>query len=614
MVHNKTLSNDLIPLLDVLLKMQEDELKELGITTEEVLTLEILADPVKWAKEYLNWNARDYQVTILNQGAKRNRVVLRLGRRLGKTECMCVLILWHAFTQLNRDPEKAASDPYDILILTPAEKQSILIYDRLKELILGSPELKGSISRDVFLRLELHNNTCIQLMTLGTGNGNGGANIRGQRADLLVYDEADYIGGDELANTMAIANEDKLRIKVLAASTPSGDRKHYYDWCVGASHSYDADVAALDEYGTVNFNYVNRPGRSGNGWTHVYAPSTVNKKLFDVNPDTGMTGMEELREELTDMKFEQEVMANFGESGSGVYQKRHIDAAIARGAEMNIQYASDLYGVQMNNFDKMGPRILGIDWDSQGAPTNMVAMQYVQKLGLFVPFARVEIPQSEFTYDNAVKKVIELNEQFNFDWIYCDAGAGEAQIQFLRRYGTENPETGLHHKVKRVNMSERIETRDPFTMEVISQHIKPFIVNNVVRNFERGQIALSPNDRHFTKQIEDYHILRWGTDGRPVYTSENDHIHDAFILAMHGFVVHYSDMLKVNTTVQIGKIGSIDMNFAPIATRRIDEEKKIVNPFIALASVGTMGAGTKRRSGGGSRRGGRMPMPSRKKF
>src|SRR5690606_1313994 len=121
------------PLLDVLLKMQEDELKELGITTEEVLTLEILADPVKWAKEYLNWNARDYQVTILNQGAKRNRVVLRLGRRLGKTECMCVLILWHAFTQLNRDPEKAASDPYDILILTPAEKQSILIYDRLKE-------------------------------------------------------------------------------------------------------------------------------------------------------------------------------------------------------------------------------------------------------------------------------------------------------------------------------------------------------------------------------------------------------------------------------------------------------------------------------------------------
>lgn len=613
MAHNKELSQQLLPMLDTLLELSETELLEFGITMEEVFMLEILADPVKWAREFLNWHARDYQLTILEQGAKRNRVVLRLGRRLGKTECMCILILWHAFTQMNRDPEKSKSDPYDILILTPAEKQSILIYDRLKELIEGSSELKGSISRDVFLRLELHNNTCIQLMTLGTGNGNGAASIRGQRADLLVYDEADFIGGDELANTMAIANEDKLRIKVLAASTPSGDRKHYYDWCVNASHSYDADIHRIENTGEAHFTYLNRPGRAGNGWTHVYAPSTVNKKLFDINPDTGMTGMEELREELTEMKFEQEVMANFGESEAGVYQKRHIDMAIAKGAEMKVQYASDLYGNAMNNFEKMGPRILGIDWDSHGAPTNMVGVQYVQKLGLFVPFLRVEVPQSDFTYDNAVKKVIALNHQFNFDWIYCDAGAGEAQIQFLRRYGMENPDTGLHHKVVRLNFSEKISTRDPFTMQEITQHIKPFMVNNLVRNFERGQVALEPNDRHFTKQLEDYHILRWGLDGRPVYTSENDHIHDGFLLAMHGFVVKYSDMLKVNTTVKIGKISNIDMNFAPTITRNTEEAPKKIDPYAGLAVIGNVG-NRQRKSG---RRGGRgrgMGMPTRSTF
>lgn len=105
------------------------------------------------------------------------------------TECMCVLILWHAFTQINRDPEKPMTDPYDILILTPYEKQAIHIYDRLIELIEASPELKGSIRRKVFLRLELHNNACIQIMTLGADSGKGAANIRGQRADLLVYDE-----------------------------------------------------------------------------------------------------------------------------------------------------------------------------------------------------------------------------------------------------------------------------------------------------------------------------------------------------------------------------------------------------------------------------------------
>lgn len=105
------------------------------------------------------------------------------------TETMCVLILWHAFTQINRDPTKKMSDPYDILILTPYEKQAVLIYDRLIELIEGSKEFKKSIKRKVFLRIELQNNTCIQLMTLGTDSGKGAANIRGQRADLLVYDE-----------------------------------------------------------------------------------------------------------------------------------------------------------------------------------------------------------------------------------------------------------------------------------------------------------------------------------------------------------------------------------------------------------------------------------------
>jgi hypothetical protein len=358
------ISNELMPVLDQLSKLSKSELENLGLSMEELLTVELLTDPVKWAKEYLNWNARDYQETILHQGAKRTRLVLRLGRRLGKTECMCVLILWHAFTQINRDAEKSQNDPYDILILTPAEKQSVLIYDRLVELIEGSSELKGSISRKVFLRLELFNNTCIQLMTLGTSNGTGATSVRGQRADLLVYDEADFLGSNEIANTIAIANEDKLRIKVLAASTPSGDRRDYYNWCTGASHSYDADIKHIEATQEIKYTYANRPLKEGNGWTHIYAPSTVNKKLYEVNPDTGMTGMEELREEFTDMKFEQEVMANFGESEAGVYQKKYIDLAVQKGKQMKIQYVSDIYGKQARDFPKIGKRILGIDWDS----------------------------------------------------------------------------------------------------------------------------------------------------------------------------------------------------------------------------------------------------------
>lgn len=606
------ISTELLPVLDQLSKLSKSELEGLGLSMEELLTVELLTDPVKWAEEYLNWKSRDYQDLILEQGAKRTRLVLRLGRRLGKTECMCVLILWHAFTQINRDPEKRVEDPYDILILTPYEKQATLIFDRLVELIDGSTELKGSIERKVFLRLELFNKTCIQLMTLGQSSGKGAANIRGQRADLLVYDEVDFIGEDEITNSIAIANEDKQRIKVLAASTPSGDRRSYYNWCTGASHTFDADVKHIEDTGEIKYTYVNRPGRNGNAWTHIYAPSTVNKKLHEVNPDTGMSGLEELREEFTDMKYEQEVMANFGESETGVYQKKYLDMAVQIGQQMGIQYASDLHGRQPKDFQKVGKRILGIDWDHRGNATNMVGMHFIEEFGVFAPFVRVEIPQTEFTYDNAVKKVIQLNDVYDFDWIYCDAGAGEAQIQFLKKYGMENPRTGLQHKVVRVNFSEKIDVRDPFTMQKVKRHIKPFMVENLVRAFERGKFAFQPDDKHMIKQFTDYHIVRWGQDGRPVYTDENEHIHDCVMLAMHGFIEKYSDILKVNTTVKIAKLGPIDMGADHIPSREIKpgkkEEKMTDMPFAGFALIGAPRSG--RRQGGRSN----MGVPRRRSF
>jgi replicative DNA helicase len=38
---------------------------------------------------------------------------------------------------------------------------------------------------------------------------------------------------------------------------------------------------------------------------------------------------------------------------------------------------------------------------------------------------RTEVPRGEFAYDNAVNKIIELNEIFDPNFIYVDAGSGE---------------------------------------------------------------------------------------------------------------------------------------------------------------------------------------------
>lgn len=175
-------------IIDELRSLDKDVEKKLnyvvsntGLKETEALEYVVLNDPTLWAKVYLDWTARDYQVDILDQGKKSNKLVLRLGRRLGKTETICILILWHAFTQANKGPNEGV---YDILIITPFETQVDLIFDRLKQLIDQSPILQKDVPRDVYHRIELSNGTHITGLTAGSKSGTGAANTRGQRADF----------------------------------------------------------------------------------------------------------------------------------------------------------------------------------------------------------------------------------------------------------------------------------------------------------------------------------------------------------------------------------------------------------------------------------------------
>mgnify|MGYP003338665068 FL=1 len=95
------------------------ELETLGFSQDEIDMIEIYINPIKWSAAFLDWKARDYQYHILDTIANSKQIVLRLGRRLGKTECMCVSILWHAMLQPNKGP----NNQYDILIITPYEAQ-----------------------------------------------------------------------------------------------------------------------------------------------------------------------------------------------------------------------------------------------------------------------------------------------------------------------------------------------------------------------------------------------------------------------------------------------------------------------------------------------------------
>ena len=189
-----------------------------GLNYKESLEYVVTNNPVLWAKVYLDWEARDYQDVIIREGKKSKKLVLRLGRRLGKTDSMCVLILWYAYTQINRGD----NNQYDVVIATPYETQIDLIFKRLHQLIDKSPVLRSIICRDINHNLQFMINGVVSNIigfTAGANNSSGGGNsTRGQRADLLVLDEADYIGSNQITNILNIRNEAPERIRLICAS------------------------------------------------------------------------------------------------------------------------------------------------------------------------------------------------------------------------------------------------------------------------------------------------------------------------------------------------------------------------------------------------------------
>lgn len=553
--------------IDPLLREKVDfVLSKSQFSIAEALEYLVLQSPAIFGKVYLNWESRDYQSEILKQGREVRKLVLRLGRRLGKTETMCILILFYAYTQLNiADEEKikpSAKRRYRILIIAPFEEQVDLIFDRLHQLIDSSPIFDGMIRRDVHHRIELKNGSVIKGLTAGSKSNTGAASTRGQGADVIVLDEVDYMGSSEITNVINISNEDPSRIKIIAASTPCGKREEYYKWCTGATRRFKPRQEDIDNHTFTA--YETEKTQHGNGWTEIYAPSTVNKVLLEMNPDTDQTYLEDIKAELTEMRYIQEVLAEFGEELQGVYQKRFIDFAVKQGIELGHIYVDDpsfdrdkRYAL-MQRGGRPGPLILGVDWDKYGAATNMVCLMMdriqVTEDGVSPKFRimfRTEIPRGEFTYTKAVNKIVELNDAWDFDFIAVDRGYGETQIELLHKYGLENPTSGLDTKVVGYQFGQKIDVYDPHTKQVDKKPLKPFMVNNSVLVFEKGGIIFDPRDRKMVEQFEGYRIKNISPNGIPTYTDENEHIVDAVNLALLIFEQNFGFLFKQVTTNKI---------------------------------------------------------------
>jgi hypothetical protein len=333
----------------------------------------------------------------------------------------------------------------------------------------------------------------------------------------------------------AIALEDPKRIGIWCSSTPTGKRDFFYEVCTNPD----------------------------TGYTAYHFPSMV-------NPDWDAKMEAELRATMTEQSYIHEVLAEFGEETVGVFNKDMVERAktqyLYSYRSLNVwekeQYQKQGYDMEkvvfFPEYTKKNPappaiRIVGVDWDKYGAATQIVVTEFDEMLRKFRVAKRYEIPRSDFTFDNAVNKIIEINEVWNPKFIYVDAGAGEYQIEVLRKYGVEHPESGLKQKVKRIQFSQNIEIHDPATREIDKKDAKSFMVNQTAILLERGQIVLSPFDDMIWKQMMNYQVVRVTQNGKPVYTSENEHALDAFMLTILGFTLEFPNITQILEEMRVAR-------------------------------------------------------------
>ena len=200
---------------------------------------------------------------------------------------------------------------------------------------------------------------------------------------------------------------------------------------------------------------------------------------------------------------------------------------------------------------------------------------------LFKMLFRIEIARSEFTYVNAMNKIIELNDEYKFDWIAVDRGYGEVQVEMIHKYGQEHPETGLADKLIGYQFSQKIEVTDPYTRKKDTKDIKPFMVNNSVNLFEKGKIVLDPKDKTMIQQLEEYRVKSISATGKPIYTDENEHAIDAMNLALLIFEQKYGTLLKKVFSIKTVFIGSLDNRDLDVKSRTIIGETEEL-PFTSI--------------------------------
>lgn len=450
--------------------------------------------------------------------------------------------------------EAKVQKPFRVVIACPYENHVDELWTHFTALISDSPLLKEQVKRirRSDYTIEFDNGSMITGYTVGISSANQGTSLRGISADMVIIDEMDYVPRQIMEAVIIPIWTTHTHCRLRVSSTPSGKRELFYEYCTRAEQL---------------------------GWLHRHHPSwhpdnpnwmSIEQAKVKGLPITESTEYQ-VKAITSDANFIREYGGEFGEEFGGVYKHNLINRCLKKYARhMNLEN-TDIFDPRFEQNDS-NYYILGVDWNSYTNGGQVVLVEYcavptvasfwddetnqdvvVDFTNKFRLFYRRGIRAKDSTQRKTREEVIRLMSTKKIDYVYVDYGAGDTNIEELSHYGKDHPELLMGRKLKVVDSGSSVEHWDPILGKMVKKRAKSLMINASVLNLEEGRYVLPKEEDIGTRlvgQMRGYQIKNVTARGDYTYEGE-DHILDAFNLAIFGFQKEFTNLYSSNVSNKI---------------------------------------------------------------
>lgn len=335
---------------------------------------------------------------------------------------------------------------------------------------------------------------------------------------------------------------------------------------------YNFETKRTHTYSVSNICTHNCTRAEDIGWWHRHHPSwhpdndrwiSIDKAKAEGIPITESTEFQ-VKQNTPSDAYAREYGAEFGEEFGGVYKHHLLNSCLVKyGRNVDIT-DPDIFAPGFNQ-NPQHKYIIGVDWNSYVNGGQVVMMEYcttptivtffddelnkdvsIDFTGKYRLFYRRGIKSKEATQRKTREEIIRLMRNYKVDFVYVDYGAGDTNIEELTLYGKKYPELQLSRKLRVIDSGATVEHYDHIANQKVKKRNKSLMINFSVLSLEEGLFVLPKEEDQPTRligQMRGYQVKNITARGDYSYEGD-DHILDAFNLAIYGFQQNFGQLLS----------------------------------------------------------------------